>query len=70
MDDVANAAQSPKVWTVSALVRMLKELVEQTFYPFWLEGEISNLTLHRSGHVYFTLKDSGSQIAGVFFRGA
>ena len=58
-----------RVWTVSELTRLIKDVLEQTFYPFWLEGEIGNLTLHRSGHAYFTLKDAGSQIPAVFFRG-
>ena len=61
---------TPKVWTVSELNQVIKELLEQTFLPFWLAGEISNLTIHRSGHVYFTLKDGRSQIGAVFFNGA
>ncbi|OYT62176.1 hypothetical protein B6U67_04800, partial [Methanosarcinales archaeon ex4484_138] len=28
----------------------------------WVRGEVSNLTNHRSGHIYFTLKDEKSQI--------
>jgi exodeoxyribonuclease VII large subunit len=36
----------------------------------WLTGEVSNLTTHRSGHVYLTLKDAASQISAVFFSGA
>ncbi len=59
-----------KIWTVSELNRLVKEVLEQTFYPFRLRGEVSNLTIHRSGHVYFTLKDSRSQVSAVFFRGA
>lgn len=62
--------QEPKIWSVGELTRLIKDVLEQTFYPFWVAGEVSNLTIHRSGHVYFTLKDRQSQISGVFFRGA
>ena len=61
---------SHKVWRVSELNRVVRELLEQTFYPFWVRGEVSNLTIHRSGHVYFSLKDERSQVSVVFFRGA
>lgn len=33
-----------------------------------IKGELSNVKLHSSGHIYFTLKDEGSAIAGVMFR--
>ena len=33
-------------------------------------GEISNLTVHRTGHLYFSLKDEESQIKAVMFRSA
>ena len=33
-------------------------------------GEISNLTVHRTGNVYFSLKDEFSQIRAVMFRSA
>ena len=59
-----------KIWTVTELTRAVKELLEGSFYPFWLTGEVGNLTIHRSGHVYFTLKDEGSQVKAVFFGGA
>lgn len=70
MPAIPDKSKDAKIWTVSELNRMLKDLLEQTFYPFWIAGEVSNLTLHRSGHVYFTLKDKNSQVAAVFFRGA
>ena len=33
-----------------------------------IEGEISNITYHTSGHIYFTLKDESSVISGVMFK--
>lgn len=33
-----------------------------------VRGEVSNLTYHRSGHVYFTLKDAGGVLKAVMFR--
>ncbi len=74
MDNEFNDSSAPdssqKVWTVSEVNRLIKDVLEQTFYPFWLRGEISNMTIHRSGHVYFCLKDARSQLSGVYFRGA
>lgn len=36
----------------------------------WVTGEISNYKLYSSGHAYFTLKDSGSEIRCTLFRSA
>ncbi len=58
------------IWNVSDLNRMLRDLLEGSLPPCWVSGEISNLVIHSSGHVYFTLKDARSQLAVVFFRGA
>ncbi len=58
------------VWTVSELNRLVKDVLEQSVRPFWLRGEVSDLTIHRSGHVYLTLKDASCQVSAVFFRGA
>jgi len=37
------------------------------FGNIWIEGEVSNLRQPASGHIYFSLKDSQSQIRAVQF---
>jgi len=59
---------SGKVLTVSRLLALLKETVEDNFVQVAVEGEISNLAQPSSGHLYFTLKDDKSQIRAVMFR--
>ena len=58
------------VWTVTQLNEAIKDLLENTFLPVCILGEISGLTIHRSGHVYLTLKDEHAQIRAVYFNGA
>ena len=54
----------------------LKEYIKDVFdnnprlQSVSVKGEISNFIHHRSGHMYFTLKDEDSQIKAVMFRGA
>ena len=58
------------VFTVSELTEGIGLAIEGAFPGFLhVEGEVSNLKESSSGHAYFTLKDSSSQIRGVFFRG-
>jgi len=57
-----------QIITVSGLVALLQEVVESNFVTVTVEGEISNFASPASGHWYFTLKDSGSQLRGVMFR--
>ncbi len=55
--------------TVSTLNEQIKSLLESTFVRVYVEGELSRITHHNSGHIYFTLKDAGSAVSGVMFRG-
>lgn len=57
-----------KIFSVSEITSSLKELIEESFSPLWVEGEISNLREPTSGHLYFTLKDEDAQIQVVMFR--
>lgn len=57
------------VFTVSQLTGLIKNLLEGSFPNILLKGEISNFKANVSGHLYFILKDSVSQIKAVMFRG-
>ena len=59
---------SGQVYTVSAVNRMAKTVLEESFPSIWVEGEISNYHHHGSGHRYFSLKDDQCQLAGVMWR--
>ncbi len=54
--------------TVSEVNRAVKTCVERSFPQLWVRGELSDLTVHASGHVYFSLKDATSQLRGAAFR--
>ncbi len=56
------------IYSVSELTQSVKMLLEVKFPSVWVEGEISNLKVAGSGHIYFTLKDKQAQISVVFFR--
>ena len=49
---------------------MLRTSIEEQFSDIYLEGELSNLRVPGSGHVYCTIKDKTSQIRAVLFRSA
>ncbi len=59
-----------QVLTVSELSATIRDALETRFQNVWVEGEISNARLWNTGHLYFTLKDSASQIKAVIFRGS
>ena len=56
------------ILTVSELTSLIKSTLEGSFPDVWVEGEIYNLRIPSSGHVYFTIKDNSSQIRAVIFR--
>lgn len=61
---------SEKVFSVTELNSIIKEILEGTFPTIRLEGEISGLKTQSSGHIYFSLKDSTSLLSAVMFRGS
>lgn len=57
-----------EVYPVSRIVREARVLLEGSFPLIWVEGEISNLAMPGSGHIYFTLKDEVAQVRCAMFR--
>lgn len=64
-----DATSDPQILTVSDLNKMIRQSLEGQFGLIWVKAEISNFKPHSSGHFYFSLKDDGSQISAVMFRG-
>jgi len=65
----AGSALGVYTLSVSGLNEQIKGLLEASFNQVLVEGELSRITFHNSGHIYFTLKDNSSSISGVMFRG-
>jgi len=59
-----------KVWKISEVNSVIKEVLEGALASFWVEAEIGTMTVHSSGHVYLALKDETSQIKAVVWKGA
>ena len=61
--------QTRKVLSVADLTRQIKRLLEKQVGEIWVTGEVTNMRLQSSGHIYFTLKDADAQLSCVLFRG-
>lgn len=57
-----------KILSVSELTSAIRSLLEPNFRLIAVRGEISNLKIQSSGHLYFSLKDSEAQISAALFR--
>ncbi len=78
-DDKSNHWPSPglgdisttQVLSVSQLTRCIRGVIEaeDLFRDVLVQGEISNLTKHASGHIYFCLKDESALIRCVMWKG-
>ena len=56
------------IYSVSRLNTEVRQVLESSFPLVWVEGEISNLSTPRSGHMYFSLKDEHAQTRCAMFR--
>ena len=61
-----------QIFTVTDLNQRIADRLETDprLHDLWARGEVSNYLHHRSGHRYFTLKDQGSSISCVLFKGS
>ena len=57
--------------TVTQLNNFIQDLMDNVapLRDISVKGEISNITLHRTGHIYLTVKDEGALLKAVMFRG-
>ena len=60
--------RKPKAMSVSELAYRLRDYLESDFGDVFVEGEIGSFTCPRSGHYYFSLKDSNAQVSAVMFK--
>ncbi len=65
---VPEAPEPRRVLSVSQLTDRIRIILEERFFETWVQGEISNCFVAKTGHVYFTLKDATAQIKAVMFR--
>ncbi len=57
------------IFSVTDASTLLKKVVETAFSEIRIRGELSQITRASSGHVYMTIKDSGSAINAIIWRG-
>ncbi|MFH1415033.1 MAG: exodeoxyribonuclease VII large subunit [Elusimicrobiota bacterium] len=58
-----------KIFTVTELNSFSKKILEDNFPSVLVEGEVSKITFHSSGHMYFTIKDEDAAVDCVMYRG-
>jgi exodeoxyribonuclease VII large subunit len=59
-----------KILTVTSLNNYIKKVLDNDYIlrNIYVRGEISNLKIHESGHIYFSLKDEGGKVNAVMFK--
>jgi len=60
---------SPEALSVSEVLALAKQVLEEGTGPVWVTGELSGFKRHQpSGHLYFDLKDGRSRLSCVQWR--
>ena len=58
-----------KIFSITEINKLVKQLLQDNFPTIWVKGEISNFTEASSGHWYFSLKDDNAQVRCTMFKG-
>lgn len=66
----AQGSNAPPELTVTELSHKLKRLVETEFSFVRVRGEISQVTVAKSGHLYTSLKDQDSVLSAICWKGS
>lgn len=64
---LAAPGRADRVYTVSELTQGIKNTLEDRFGVVTVQGEVSGLNMHSSGHTYFSLKDANAEIKVALF---
>ncbi len=69
---IPSSGNQSYILTVAELTKCIRGVLEaeDLFRDVWVRGEISNLTRHGSGHIYFSLKDESAVIKCVIWNSA
>jgi exodeoxyribonuclease VII large subunit len=51
--------------SVATITQTVKDVLEGTFPPLWVRGEVSDFKQHRNGHWYFSLRDQEASLRCV-----
>ncbi|HEX2753756.1 MAG TPA: exodeoxyribonuclease VII large subunit [Alphaproteobacteria bacterium] len=68
-EDEAPIANAPPEYSVSEISHKLKRTVEEEFSFVRVRGEISRVTVAKSGHMYTSLKDDSAVLDAVCWKG-
>ena len=65
--DLFSAASAEGAWMVGEITRRARAVIEAGLPPLWVRGEIAGFKAWRSGHWYFSLRDTAAQVRCVMF---
>lgn len=63
------SSPEPHYLSVTDATRLINDILESEFPQLLFRGEISQITVAQSGHIYFTVKDEGAQLSCAMWAG-